>query len=69
MKTKRNLSGIYFRHQNENGKWENRCFEDLPDDKQEEILATRDKEWLISMVTNLCDTINRIGDKLDLMSD
>ena len=40
-KEKRNLSGIYFRHQNKDtGVWENRVFEDLSISDQEELLNT-----------------------------
>ena len=66
-KIKRNLSGIYFRHKNEKtGKIENIVFEDLPEERQDEILKEKDKEWLINMVKQLSNTINSIGNQLDL---
>ena len=68
MKTRRNLSGIYFRSQNaESGKWENVVFEDLPESEQDEILNKASNEWLKSMIKSLCKTINHIGDSFDLM--
>ena len=46
-KEKRNLSGIYFRHQNKDtGVWENRVFEDLSISDQEELLKDRNEEYL-----------------------
>ena len=68
MKTKRNLSGIYFRHKNdETGKWENWCFEDLPEDKQHILISLKDTEWLKSMVMQLSATLNEIGDYTDIV--
>jgi hypothetical protein len=67
MKAKRNLSGIYFRFQNEEGEWENRVFEDLPEEKQDEYLKGRDVVWLESLVKQLANTLNEIGEKFDIM--
>jgi hypothetical protein len=58
---KRNLSGIYFRH----GK-ENICFEELPIEKQDEILSKENDKWKNSLILMLSETINRIGNDLDL---
>jgi hypothetical protein len=69
MKAKRNLSGIYFRSQTESGKWENRVFEDLNEEYQDEILKDRDTKYLKSMVKILANTINSIGDQLDLIAE
>ena len=70
MKTQRNLSGIYVRFKNpETDKWENRCFEDLPPEEQSSLLAGKEKEWILSLATALADTINKIGDELDLYSE
>ena len=42
MKTRRNLSGIYFRSKNEEtGKYENVVFEDLSDEEQDEMMNGR----------------------------
>ena len=66
MKTKRNLSGIYFRFQDENGKLGNRTFEDLPEEKQDEIMKGRNEEWLKSLAKKLANTINDIGEEFNL---
>lgn len=67
MKIKRNLSGIYFRSKNtETNKWDNICFEDLSRDKQVEYLSEKPIEWICSLVLQLADTINEIGDNFDL---
>lgn len=70
MKTKRSLSGIYFRYQNpDTGKYENWCFEDLPENEQEKILASRGDEWLRSMVIALSKTINQISEQFDITAE
>ena len=67
MKIQRNLSGVYIRFKNpETGKNENRCFEDLPHQEQLSLLASKEQSWILSLVIALADTINKIGDELDL---
>ena len=47
---KRGLSGIYFRAKNEEtGKFENFVFEDLSEEKQDEMMNGRSEEWLKSL--------------------
>ena len=68
MKVQRNLSGIYFRSQNENGKWDNICFEDLSPEEQHRVMTGRSDEWLRSLAKQLAGTINRIAEKFDIIS-
>lgn len=64
LKEDRQLSGAYFRFKNPNtGKFENRCFEDLPEDEQDKQLNTRGEEWLKNMVKLLSKTLNNIGEQ------
>jgi len=68
MKEKRNLSGFYFRYKNpETNKWENWCFEDLPEETQDEYLKDRDEIWLRYFVKELSKVINEIGEAFDLV--
>jgi len=68
-KEKRGLSGIYFRHQNEDTKkWDNVVFEDLSEAEQDRIMEGRDIEWLRSLAKQLGNTLNEIGNQLDLVS-
>lgn len=68
METKRNLSGIYFRSQNEEtGEWGNTCFEDLSEKEQDNILMGRKREWLRSLVKQLAGTVNQIGDQFHII--
>jgi hypothetical protein len=70
MKIIRNLSGIYFRLKNEvTKKWDNICFEDLSEIYQDDILKNKDIEYLKSLVKLLANTINKIGDEFDVISD
>ena len=61
------LSGIYFRFENLNTKkWENRTFEDLPEDKQIEILETKGDEWIKSLGLGLSKTIEEITSQFNI---
>lgn len=66
---KRGLSGYWFRHKSDDGSWENMCFEDLPEDRQREILATQSTEWKDRMILGLSAVIKRIGDELDIITE
>jgi streptogramin lyase len=69
MKTKRELSGIYFRSQNpETGKWDNVVFEDLTEEEQNKRMDDKDEIWLKSLAKQLANTINKIGDQFDIFS-
>lgn len=70
MKTKRNLSEIYFRAKNEEtGKFDNVVFEDLTEEEQNNILNTKEIEFVNSLVKQLANTINNIGEQLDLIKE
>ena len=70
MKIKRRRSGIYFRDKNpKTNKFENWCFEDLPESEQDKILSTRSEEWLRSMVIALSKTINQISEQFDITAE
>lgn len=62
LKEARELSGIYFRFKNHiTGSFENRVFEDLPEEKQDEVMNGRSDEWIKSLAKQLAATINNIG--------
>lgn len=69
MKEKRNLSGIYVRYKNPDGTMDNRCFEDLPKEAQETFLKGKDPEWINHLVYALANTLNNIGDQLDIFKE
>jgi hypothetical protein len=68
---KRNLSGIYFRYQNpENKKWENWCFEDLPEVEQDKILFANDNpDWLRSLAKSLAIKLTELGEHFDIVAE
>ena len=67
MKEKRNLSGIYFRSKNEEtGKYDNVVFEDLSEEEQNRVMDGRGEEWLKSLAKQLGNTLNDIGEQLDI---
>ena len=67
MKTKRNLSGVYFRSRNkETNKYEPIAFEDLASDEQDGIMDGRSEEWLKSLAKQLANTLNSIGEQFDI---
>ena len=63
----RNLSGIYFREK-QNGKWDNVCFEDCSEEKQDKILSGKSPEFIKSLAKMLGKTIKELGDKFDIIS-
>ena len=70
MKEKRSISGIYFRYQNpENNRWENWCFEDLPLEKQKEIVGEKGGEWAGNLAIALADTLNKIAEQFDITAE
>lgn len=68
MKTKRNLSGIYFREKNDDGHYDNIVFEDLSEQQQNEKMKDKSEEWLKSLAKYLANTLNKIGEQFDIMS-
>lgn len=67
MKTKRKLSGIYFRSDyRKTGIFDNVVFEDLTDTEQDKVMETQSTEWLKSLAKQLANTINKIGDQFDI---
>jgi hypothetical protein len=70
MKEKRSISGIYFRYQNpENNRWENWCFEDLPLEKQKEIINEKGDEWAGNLAIALADTLNKIAEQFGITAE
>jgi hypothetical protein len=70
MKSKRGLSGIYFRSKNqETGKYESVVFEDLSESEQKEVIKNYSKEQLISLSMLLANTINEIGEMFDIVKE
>lgn len=68
MKKQRNLDGVYFRVKRENG-YEAICFSDLTNEERNEILASRENEWLAQMCRILADTIYGIGEQFDIVGE
>jgi hypothetical protein len=67
MKKRRNLSGIYFLHEDsETGEWGNICFEDLPLDTQMNYMKCNSREWVEGLAVKLADTLNIIGEQFNL---
>lgn len=67
---RRNLSGIYIFHKFEDDeRREPTCFEDCPEDKQDEWLASLEPEAVKNLAKQLAKTIRSIGDQFDLIVD
>ena len=65
---KRNLSGIYFRTKVD-GKWDNVVFEDLPEAEQDRVMMNNSKKCLKSLAKILAQTLRKIGDQFDIVSE
>lgn len=64
---RRNISGIYIFHKFEDEeRREPTVFEDCPDEKQDEWLASLDAEAVKNLAKQLARTLRSIGDQLDL---
>ena len=61
----RNLSGIFFREK-VGEKWENICFEELSEEKQDEILAIKEPKFIKNLAKLLAKTITEIGEQFNL---
>jgi len=69
-KERRKLSGIYFRTLNEDTKkYANVVFEDLSEEEQDRVMNGRSEEWLKSLAKQLANTLNKIGDQFDIISE
>jgi len=65
----RNISGVYFRFQNpESERWENRVFEDLPKEKQREILDSKEPEFVKNMALIMAKKLKELADEFDIVS-
>ena len=58
MKTRRNLSGIYMRHQDKSGKWGNICFEDMSETEIDDLILNMNDKYKDNM--NDCDGNGKI---------
>jgi hypothetical protein len=68
MKEKRNISGMYFRVKNDQGVFEPVCFEDLTEQQQDEILKTKNVEFIKGIAKGMADTLNRISEQFDIVA-
>jgi len=65
---RRNLSGIYIFHKFEDEeRREPTCFEDCPEEKQDEWLNSLDPDAVKNLAKMLGRTLRSIGDQLDLL--
>ena len=64
---RRNISGIYIFYKFEDEeRREPTCFEDCPESKQDEWMASLEPEAVKNLAKQLARTIRSIGDQLDL---
>ena len=64
----RNLDSVYYRVVRE-GKHVTRCFSDLTESEQDEIMAEYNAEQLRRLCRYLCISLRQIGDTLDLVRE
>jgi hypothetical protein len=64
---RRNLSGVYIFHKfDDEERREPTCFEDCPEEKQDEWLEGLGPESLKNLAKHLASTLKKIGDKFDI---
>jgi hypothetical protein len=67
---RRNLSGVYIFHKFEDEeRREPTCFEDCPEEKQDEWLNSLDAEAVKSLAKILAKTVRTIGDQIGIVSE
>jgi hypothetical protein len=67
---RRNLSGVYIFHKfNEDDRRQPTCFEDCPEEKQDEWLNSLDPEAIKSLAKHLGKTLRNIGDQFELSTE
>jgi hypothetical protein len=67
---RRNLSGIYIFHKFEDEeRRQPTCFEDCPEEKQDEWLNSLDPEAVKSLAKHLGKTLRNIGDQFELSTE
>lgn len=69
LKIKRSLSGIWLRFKRPDGIFENRCFEDLPEENQEKFMDSLDTTQLKQLCKHLAIIINRIAEATDISNE
>lgn len=64
---KRNISGLFLKEPNPiSNELERICFEDLPEDRQREILQTTPRDFVEELAFRLAKRLREIGDKYDI---
>ena len=64
---RRNLSGVYIFHKFEDeDKEKPTCFEDLPEQIQDEWLDVLDREAISNLAKHLANTIRTMGDQFNI---
>lgn len=67
---RRSLSGLYIFHKFEDEKRrEPTCFEDCPEDKQDEWLGSLDSEAVKHVAKIMARTLRKIGDMFDITTE
>ena len=67
---RRNLSGIYIFHKFEDDeRREPTCFEDCPEEKQDEWLNSLNAEAVKNLSKQLAKTLRTIGNQFDIAAD
>jgi hypothetical protein len=67
---RRNLSGIYIFHKFEDEeRREPTCFEDCPEEKQDEWLNSLNAEAVKNLSKQLAKTLRTIGEQFDIAAD
>ena len=67
---RRNLSGIYIFHKFEDEeRREPTCFEDCPEEKQDEWLNTLELDAVKNLSKQLAKTLRTIGEQFDIAAD
>ena len=65
----RHLDGVYFRIEQETGKFANVCFSDLTEEQMNEVMQGKDEKWLKNLCVILGKALKQVGDDLDIVRE
>jgi len=63
----RNLDGFFYRYQDEDGNWVNKCFTDLPENEQDKFLDSLSTPGLIKMCKEFAGIIRAMAEQFNIV--
>ena len=65
----RYLDGYFFRIKDKNGEYINKCFSDLTEEQQDEVMKGKNSKWLKTLCKGMAEALREVGDYFDIVKD